>query len=163
MGSDSDFETMEPAVKMLEEFGIEYECLVMSAHRTPDRVREFAQHAEDCGIRVIIAGAGGAAHLPGVIAAHTTLPVLGVPVSTAILGSMDSVLSILSMPSGVPVATFSVGKSGAKNAALFAISILAIEDSVLDGMYKAWRAEQAANIPLVPRGLGKRNSEDGDL
>jgi 5-(carboxyamino)imidazole ribonucleotide mutase len=125
MGSKSDWETMRHADEMLARFGVERECRVVSAHRTPDWMREYATTAESRGIQVLIAGAGGAAHLPGMVAAHTTLPVLGVPVETHVFGGLDSLLSIVQMPGGVPVATLAVGKAGATNAALLATRILA--------------------------------------
>ena len=125
MGSKSDWETMRHADEVLSRFGVPHECQVVSAHRTPDVMREYAQSAIERGLEVLIAGAGGAAHLPGMVAAHTLLPVLGVPVQSHALQGLDSLLSIVQMPGGVPVATFSIGKSGAINAALLAVSILA--------------------------------------
>ncbi len=160
MGSDSDWETMKPAVDVLEHFDIPFDCLVMSAHRTPERTCEYARMAEARGLKVIIAGAGGAAHLPGVVAAHTTLPVLGVPVESAVFAGLDSVLSMLRMPGGVPTPVSGVGKSGAKNAALFAVSVLGLTDDQLDGAYKAWREEQGAEIPRPPHAFAARNSGD---
>src|SRR2546423_932819 len=124
MGSKSDWETMRHAAEILASFDIPHECKIVSAHRTPKWMAEYASSAEDRGIEVIIAGAGGAAHLPGMVAAHTLLPVLGVPVESHALKGMDSLLSIVQMPGGVPVATFAIGKAGATNAALFAVSIL---------------------------------------
>src|SRR5439155_1026722 len=126
MGSNSDWETMRHADEVLRQFGVSHECLVVSAHRTPAWLAEFASGAASRGIQVIIAGAGGAAHLPGMVAAQTTLPVLGVPVESAALKGMDSLLSIVQMPGGVPVGTLAIGKAGATNAALLAISILAL-------------------------------------
>src|SRR5947209_17598652 len=125
MGSKSDWETMSAASSVLKEFGVEHECRVVSAHRTPRLMAEYATEAEARGIEIIIAGAGGAAHLPGMVAAHTLLPVLGVPVKSRALKGLDSLLSIVQMPAGVPVATLAIGEAGAKNAALLAISILA--------------------------------------
>jgi 5-(carboxyamino)imidazole ribonucleotide mutase len=125
MGSKSDWDTMRHADEVLATFGVEHECRVVSAHRTPDWMREYATSAESRGLEVLIAGAGGAAHLPGMVAAHTTLPVLGVPVESATLKGLDSLLSIVQMPGGVPVATLAIGKAGATNAALLAVSILA--------------------------------------
>jgi 5-(carboxyamino)imidazole ribonucleotide mutase len=125
MGSTSDWETMQPASDILKEFGIEHECKVVSAHRTPDWMNEYAKTAEGRGLQVIIAGAGGAAHLPGMVAAQTVLPVLGVPVKSRALNGLDSLLSIAQMPGGVPVGTLAIGESGSKNAALLAIRILA--------------------------------------
>ena len=133
MGSRSDWETMKNAAEILEEFSIPYESKIVSAHRTPEMMAEFAKEAADRGIEVIIAGAGGAAHLPGMVAAHTSLPVLGVPVVSAVLRGVDSLLSIVQMPFGVPVATLAIGKAGAKNAALLAASILG-------GKYPEYRA-----------------------
>jgi 5-(carboxyamino)imidazole ribonucleotide mutase len=125
MGSKSDWDTMRHADEVLASFGVEHECRVVSAHRTPDWMREYATSAESRGLEVLIAGAGGAAHLPGMVAAHTTLPVLGVPVESATLKGLDSLLSIVQMPGGVPVATLAIGKAGATNAGLLAVSILA--------------------------------------
>src|SRR5437016_3844464 len=128
MGSKSDWETMRHADEMLTRFGVPHEAKVVSAHRTPDLMREYATEAERRGLRVIVAGAGGAAHLPGMVASHTLLPVLGVPVESHALKGMDSLLSIVQMPGGVPVGTMAIGKAGAINAALFAVRILANED-----------------------------------
>jgi 5-(carboxyamino)imidazole ribonucleotide mutase len=146
MGSTSDWETMSHAVEMLERFGVSYERQVVSAHRTPVWMAEFAQGAEDRGIQVIIAGAGGAAHLPGMTAAHTWLPVLGVPVQSAALNGLDSLLSIVQMPGGVPVGTLAVGKAGASNAALLAVAILATSRPELRSKLRAFRAEQTAKV-----------------
>jgi 5-(carboxyamino)imidazole ribonucleotide mutase len=131
MGSKSDWETMAEAAKILEQFNVPHECRVVSAHRTPDWMAEYAQTARSRGIKVIIAGAGGAAHLPGMVAAHTTLPVLGVPVQSKSLNGLDSLLSIVQMPGGVPVATLAIGSAGAKNAGLLAVRILALNDHQL--------------------------------
>ena len=139
MGSKSDLETMNEAAGVLAEFGICFEKRVISAHRTPVKAHEFATTAEERGIRVIIAGAGKAAHLAGVIASLTTLPVIGVPIRTSDLGGLDSLLSTVQMPGGIPVATTAIGKSGAKNAALLAISILALSDKDLKGKLKRYR------------------------
>jgi 5-(carboxyamino)imidazole ribonucleotide mutase len=146
MGSTSDWETMSHAVEMLERFGVPYERQVVSAHRTPVWMAEFAQGAEDRGIQVIIAGAGGAAHLPGMTAAHTWLPVLGVPVQTAALNGLDSLLSIIQMPGGVPVGALAIGKAGASNAALLAVAILATSRPELRSKLRAFRAEQTAQV-----------------
>jgi 5-(carboxyamino)imidazole ribonucleotide mutase len=146
MGSTSDWETMSHAVDMLDRFGIAYEKHVVSAHRTPVWMAEFAQGAEGRGIEVIIAGAGGAAHLPGMTAAHTCLPVLGVPVQTASLNGLDSLLSIVQMPGGVPVGTLAIGKAGAINAGLLAAAILATSRPDLRDKLRAFRAEQTANV-----------------
>jgi 5-(carboxyamino)imidazole ribonucleotide mutase len=139
MGSKSDWETMQAASEMLTEFGVAHECRVVSAHRTPELMAEVAAGAEGRGIEVIIAGAGGAAHLPGMTAAHTTLPVLGVPIESRSLKGLDSLLSIVQMPAGVPVATLAIGTAGAKNAALLAVAILANKRRPLRAKLKAWR------------------------
>jgi 5-(carboxyamino)imidazole ribonucleotide mutase len=128
MGSNSDWPTMENTAKILEDFGIPYEAKVVSAHRTPDLMFEFAENARKNGFKIIIAGAGGAAHLPGMVASKTTLPVLGVPIPTKHLEGQDSLLSIVQMPKGIPVATFAIGEAGASNAGLFAVSMLAESD-----------------------------------
>lgn len=146
MGSVSDWETMRHAVEMLERFGISYEKRVVSAHRTPVLMAEYATGAEGRGIRVIIAGAGGAAHLPGMVAAHTNLPVLGVPVESKVLRGVDSLLSIVQMPAGVPVATLAIGVAGAKNAGILAASILAHGDAEVRERLAAFRAEQTAQV-----------------
>ena len=146
MGSTSDWETMKNAAAVLEDFGVPFEAKVISAHRTPDLLVEFAKTAESRGIEVIIAGAGGAAHLPGMCAAQTILPVLGVPVQSKALSGMDSLLSIVQMPAGVPVGTLAIGNAGAKNAALLAISILANSRPELRKKLKKFRAEQTATV-----------------
>jgi 5-(carboxyamino)imidazole ribonucleotide mutase len=146
MGSTSDWETMSHAVETLERFDVAYEKHVVSAHRTPVWMAEFAEGAEARGIEVIIAGAGGAAHLPGMTAAHTCLPVLGVPVPTASLNGLDSLLSIVQMPGGVPVGTLAIGKAGAINAGLLAVAILATSRPDLRDKLRAFRAEQTANV-----------------
>ena len=140
MGSRSDWETMVAAVEMLRELGVEHEARVVSAHRTPDWLFAYAEAASGRGLRAIIAGAGGAAHLPGMLAAKTLVPVLGVPVVATALNGMDALLSIVQMPKGVPVATFAVGKAGAANAALFATEMLAAGDAELAERLAAWRA-----------------------
>jgi 5-(carboxyamino)imidazole ribonucleotide mutase len=144
MGSKSDWETMRHAAEMLDRLKITYEKSVVSAHRTPDRMAEFAKRAADRGIRVIIAGAGGAAHLPGMIAAHSWLPVLGVPVESRTLKGIDSLLSIAQMPAGVPVGTLAIGAAGAKNAALLAASILALDDKAIRSELDRFRQQQSA-------------------
>lgn len=144
MGSTSDWEVMADAVAMLERFGVEYEKRVVSAHRTPDLLCEYAKTARSRGIGVIIAGAGGAAHLPGMTAAMTPLPVIGVPVKSRALNGLDSLLSIVQMPAGVPVATTAI--NGAKNAALIAVSILALQDEALAAKLEAFRAAQTAGV-----------------
>jgi len=141
MGSNSDWPVMEQAVQMLERFDIPHEARVVSAHRTPDLLFEYAASARDRGLACIIAGAGGAAHLPGMLAAKTTLPVLGVPVPSRYLKGTDSLLSIVQMPKGIPVATFAIGEAGAANAGLFAASLLAVEDKALAERLAAYRAE----------------------
>ncbi|MES2123097.1 MAG: 5-(carboxyamino)imidazole ribonucleotide mutase [Gemmatimonadota bacterium] len=146
MGSDSDWDVMQHAASRLVEFNVPYETRVVSAHRTPDLLFSYAAEAADRGIRCIIAGAGGAAHLPGMLAAKTTIPVLGVPVSTRHLKGLDSLLSIVQMPAGVPVATFAIGEAGAQNAALFAIAILAGTDASLAAQLTAYRSTVEARI-----------------
>ena len=146
MGSTSDLETMRNAADVLTEFGVPFETKVVSAHRTPDLLFEFAKTAEERGIEVIIAGAGGAAHLPGMCASQTVLPVLGVPVQSKALSGMDSLLSIVQMPAGIPVGTLAIGNAGAKNAALFAVSILANSRPELKIKLKKFRAEQTASV-----------------
>jgi 5-(carboxyamino)imidazole ribonucleotide mutase len=146
MGSDSDWPVMQAAAKMLADFGIAYEAKVVSAHRTPDLMFEFSENAIDQGFKVIIAGAGGAAHLPGMVAAKTTLPVLGVPVPSKHLQGQDSLLSIVQMPKGIPVATFAIGEAGAANAGLFAASILAISDATLAAKLVAFRSTQTEKV-----------------
>ena len=146
MGSKSDWDTMRSADEVLTEFGVPHECRIISAHRTPELMAEFATAAEGRGIEVIIAGAGGAAHLPGMTAAHTTLPVLGVPVETKALRGLDSLLSIVQMPGGVPVATLAIGNAGAKNAALLAVSILANSRPPLRQKLKDFREQQKRKV-----------------
>ena len=146
MGSDSDWPVMKAAAQMLADLGVAYEARVVSAHRTPDLMFEFATTAEANGYKVIIAGAGGAAHLPGMVAAKTTLPVLGVPVPSRHLQGQDSLLSIVQMPKGVPVATFAIGEAGAANAGIFAASILAVTDSALAAKLQAFRTKQTDKV-----------------
>ena len=150
MGSRSDWATMQGADELLSEFGVPHLVSIVSAHRTPDRLREFAMGARAEGIQVIVAAAGGAAHLPGMIAAWTTLPVLGVPVRSSSLSGVDSLLSIVQMPAGVPVGTLSIGEAGARNAALLAMSILSLTDQELGERLDAWRAAQAEAALSVP-------------
>jgi len=153
MGSNSDWSVMSNAVEQLEAFGVALEYKVVSAHRTPDLLFEYAEKAQERGLKCIIAGAGGAAHLPGMLAAKTTIPVLGVPVNSRYLKGVDSLYSIVQMPKGVPVATFAIGEAGATNAALFAISMLANEDKNLATKLAAFRETQrqiAMNMPLPP-------------
>lgn len=149
MGSSSDWQVMQHAASVLRNFCIPHEAMVISAHRTPDRMFEYAEAAYGRGIKCIIAGAGGAAHLPGMIAAKTTLPVLGVPVTSKHLQGVDSLLSIVQMPKGVPVATFAIGEAGAANAALFAAAILAGEDSSLAEKLDQFRKDQAASVAAM--------------
>jgi 5-(carboxyamino)imidazole ribonucleotide mutase len=146
LGSDSDLPGVEDCFRLLDEFGVDFEIIISSAHRTPDKTMEWAHGARDRGIQVIIAVAGGAAHLPGVVASHTTIPVIGVPVQTNIAGGLDSVLSILQMPSGIPVATMPVGKSGGMNAALFAVGILALKDKTYLKKLEVYREKFAGKI-----------------
>jgi 5-(carboxyamino)imidazole ribonucleotide mutase len=146
MGSNSDWDVMQQAALTLRAFGVPYEAHVVSAHRTPDRMFHYAQTAQARGLRAIIAGAGGAAHLPGMIASKTTLPVLGVPVTTRALLGLDSLLSIAQMPRGVPVATFAIGEAGAANAALFAVAMLALNDEKLSRRLRAFRRGQTAKV-----------------
>ena len=146
MGSKSDWDTMRHADEVLTEFGVEHECCIVSAHRTPERMREYARTAVDRGLAAIIAGAGGAAHLPGMVAAQTTVPVLGVPVQSQALKGLDSLLSIVQMPGGVPVATFAIGKAGARNAALFAVSLLAGSQPALHDALQSFRERQARKV-----------------
>jgi 5-(carboxyamino)imidazole ribonucleotide mutase len=146
MGSNSDWSVMEAAAQMLDKLQIPYEAKVVSAHRTPDRLFEYAQTARERGLTCIIAGAGGAAHLPGMLAAKTTVPVLGVPVPSRYLKGMDSLLSIVQMPKGIPVATFAIGEAGAANAALFAAAMLAAADSELAARLDSFRADQHQSV-----------------
>lgn len=149
MGSNSDWDVMQHAVNILKDFKIAHEAQIVSAHRTPDRMFEYAETATDRGIECIIAGAGGAAHLPGMIAAKTTLPVLGVPVTSRRLQGVDSLLSIVQMPRGVPVATFAIGEAGAANAGLFAVALLAVRDASLAKELAAFRSNQAATVAAM--------------
>jgi 5-(carboxyamino)imidazole ribonucleotide mutase len=151
MGSKSDWPTLKAAGSVLDELGIVYESRVVSAHRTPDRLYDYARSAHSRGLKAIIAGAGGAAHLPGMTAAMTALPVLGVPVETRSLKGLDSLLSIVQMPGGIPVATFAIGEAGAKNAGLFAASLLALEDAALAKRLQKWRKRQTASVPRSPK------------
>ncbi len=150
MGSKSDWETMQHAVSRLEQLGVPHEVRVVSAHRTPDLLVEYAKAAQTRGLRAIIAGAGGAAHLPGMIAAMTTVPVLGVPVQSKALNGMDSLLSIVQMPAGVPVATFAIGQSGAANAGLFAAAILAAELPLVRAALERFRLKQTGDVLAQP-------------
>lgn len=147
MGSHSDWQTLQKACDMLSEFGVPYESRVVSAHRTPDRLFAYAKAAKSRGLKVIVAGAGGAAHLPGMTAAMTELPVIGVPVQSKALNGLDSLLSIVQMPAGVPVATVAIGDAGAANAGLLAVSILALSDAALAERLAAWRKAQTESVP----------------
>ena len=151
MGSTSDWETMQHAAEILDALGVAYETKVVSAHRTPQRLYDYAMTAADRGLKVIVAGAGGAAHLPGMAASMTHLPVLGVPVESKALKGMDSLLSIAQMPGGIPVGTLAIGKPGAINAALLAAAILANHDPELAQRLDAWRAEQTETVAETPR------------
>ena len=150
MGSQSDWETMKEATLILETLNVPHEARIVSAHRTPARMADYATTARDRGLKVIIAGAGGAAHLPGMVAAQTTLPVLGVPVESKALNGMDSLLSIAQMPGGIPVGTLAIGKAGAKNAGLLAAAILSNEDEALRRRLDAWRTAQTCSVGDSP-------------
>lgn len=150
MGSQSDWPTMREAAALLEELGVAHEARIVSAHRTPDRLWDYASTAAGRGLKVIIAGAGGAAHLPGMVASKTLLPVIGVPVQTRALGGLDSLYSIVQMPRGFPVATMAIGSAGAANAALMAAQILALSDPALAERLARWRADITASIPQEP-------------
>ena len=151
MGSQSDWETMRHAAEVLDDLRVPYETKVVSAHRTPKRLYEYATNAEEFGLQVIIAGAGGAAHLPGMTAAMTTLPVLGVPVESKTLQGLDSLLSIVQMPGGIPVGTLAIGKAGSRNAGLLAASIVALQDGGVAKRLKAWRAAQTKSVVEKPK------------
>lgn len=150
MGSQSDWPIMKNAAEILEELGIAYETRIVSAHRTPDRLYDYAKSAKDKGLKVIIAGAGGSAHLPGMAASMTILPVLGVPIESKALKGMDSLLSIVQMPGGVPVGTLAIGTAGAKNAGLLAASIIAIDDNDVASALGEWRAALTASVAETP-------------
>jgi 5-(carboxyamino)imidazole ribonucleotide mutase len=151
MGSQSDWETMRHAAETLEKLGISHEVRIVSAHRTPDRLVEYARSAEERGLAAIIAGAGGAAHLPGMTASMTILPVFGVPIESKALGGMDSLLSIVQMPAGIPVGTLAIGRAGAVNAALLAASVVALSDAAVREALRAWRQAQTAAIDDAPK------------
>jgi 5-(carboxyamino)imidazole ribonucleotide mutase len=150
MGSPNDYEEMKPAEDVLKRLGVETDVRVISAHRTPERLQRFLAGAEQAGVEVLICGAGGAAHLAGVTAAHTLLPVLGVPIQSSPLSGLDSLLSTVQMPGGIPVATFGIGKSGAKNAGLFAAAMLARRDPALRKRLEEFRAQESAKVPERP-------------
>lgn len=150
MGSQSDWDTMRHAVETLDALGVAHEALIVSAHRTPERMYDFARSAKATGYKVIIAGAGGAAHLPGMVAALTTLPVFGVPVESKAMSGIDSLYSIVQMPAGVPVGTLAIGKAGATNAALLAASVLALSDEPLSGRLQDWRSARTEAVTVHP-------------
>lgn len=157
MGSKSDFDTMKESASVLKEFGVPHEVRVISAHRTPDRALAFATGAEAAGIKIIIAAAGKAAHLAGVLSALTTLPVLGVPMTTSDLGGLDSLLSMVQMPAGIPVGTTAIGKAGAKNAALLAVAILALSDKDLSARLKAYRKQMQEEVEAADAEIRSQN------
>ncbi len=150
MGSQSDWATMRHAAEMLEHFGVPHERKIVSAHRTPDRMVEYAKGAKARGLKVIVAGAGGAAHLPGMVAAMTCLPVLGVPIESKALSGLDSLLSIVQMPGGIPVGTLAIGVPGAKNAGLLAASIIALHDGAVAEKLRQWRQDQTESVAQIP-------------
>jgi 5-(carboxyamino)imidazole ribonucleotide mutase len=153
MGSQSDWQTMKPAAEILEALGISYEARIVSAHRTPERLYAFAKGAKTAGYKVIIAGAGGAAHLPGMTASLTTLPVFGVPVESKAMAGLDSLYSIVQMPPGIPVGTLAIGQAGAVNAALLAASVLALSDPALGKRLEAWRQRQTDAVAETPKDI----------
>lgn len=159
MGSRSDWPTLQVAARVLDGLKVPYETRVVSAHRTPDRLYRYASSAKGRGLKAIIAGAGGAAHLPGMTASLTVLPVLGVPVETRSLKGLDSLLSIAQMPGGIPVATFAIGEAGAKNAGLFAAALLALGDADLRARLEAWRRRQTRSVPPRPQGKTLKRSK----
>lgn len=150
MGSQSDWETMKFSEEILSKLNIPFTTKIISAHRTPDRMNDFAKNARENSIQIVIAGAGGAAHLPGMVASHTKLPVIGVPIQSSSLNGLDSLLSIVQMPGGVPVATMSIGKAGAINAAVFAAKILSLSNKEIDTKLTNWLSYQTDNVPLTP-------------
>ena len=150
MGSQSDWETMKFSEEILIKLNIPFTTKIISAHRTPDRMNDFAKNARENSIQIVIAGAGGAAHLPGMVASHTELPVIGVPIQSSSLNGLDSLLSIVQMPSGVPVATMSIGKAGAINAAVYAAKILSLSNTEIDTNLTNWLSSQTENVPLTP-------------
>ena len=150
MGSQSDWPTLEKSVQTLDKFGVSWEAKVVSAHRTPDLLFDYAKNAESRGLKCLIAGAGGAAHLPGMAASMTSLPVLGVPIKSKTLQGVDSLLSIVQMPAGIPVATMSIGKAGAINAAIYAAKILAISHKKVESSLTKWLTKQTNEVPLTP-------------
>ena len=150
MGSQSDWEVMKEAKHQLDEFSISNEQLIISAHRTPNRILDYAKKSLENGVKVIIAGAGGAAHLPGMMASHTQIPVIGVPIESTSLNGIDSLLSIVQMPKGIPVATVSIGKTGAKNAAILAAEILSLQDEKIRKKLSSWKISFTNNVPYKP-------------
>jgi 5-(carboxyamino)imidazole ribonucleotide mutase len=150
MGSKSDWETMKFSEEILIKLEVPFITKIISAHRTPDRMNDFAKNAQENSIQVVIAGAGGAAHLPGMVASHTELPVIGVPIQSSALNGLDSLLSIVQMPSGVPVATMSIGKSGAINAAIYAVKILSLYNKEINSKLTSWLSSQTDSVPLTP-------------
>ncbi len=161
MGSDSDYSVMAETAKALKSFGIGYEMTVSSAHRTPERTGNYVRTAADRGIRVLIAGAGAAAHLAGVVAAETTLPVIAVPIDCTALQGMDALLAMVQMPAGIPVATMAIGKAGARNAGIFAAQLLACSDPSLTAKLVEFKAEMAAGVEAKDKSLQERLAEDG--
>jgi 5-(carboxyamino)imidazole ribonucleotide mutase len=159
MGSQSDWPTLKAAAEVLDELKVPYETRVVSAHRTPDRLYDYANSAKSRGLKAIIAAAGGAAHLPGMTAAMTVLPVLGVPIETRSLKGLDSLLSIAQMPGGIPVATFAIGQAGAKNAGLFAAALLGVADGALGARLEAWRHRQTRSVAVRPDGKKPKRSK----
>ena len=157
MGSQSDWETMKFSQDILIKLNIPFVTKIISAHRTPDRMNDFAKKAKERSIQVVIAGAGGAAHLPGMVASHTNIPVIGVPIQSTILNGLDSLLSIVQMPSGVPVATMSIGKAGAINAAVYAAKILSLSNNEINTNLKNWLASQTNQVPLTPNVKNDKN------
>ncbi len=151
MGSQSDWPTMKESNFLLNKLEIGNECKIISAHRTPNRMSEYANSASNRGIKIIIAGAGGAAHLPGMLSSHCNLPVIGVPINSSSLKGMDSLLSIVQMPQGIPVATMAIGEAGAKNAAIFAAEILSLSNEVIKKNLSKWRKNMAENVPFEPK------------
>ena len=151
MGSQSDWNTMKESISILKILEIKYECKIVSAHRTPDRLFSFASNAQKNGLNVIVAGAGGAAHLPGMIASKTLIPVIGVPIKTKILAGVDSLYSIVQMPRGYPVATMAIGPTGASNAALMAASILALDNPEIEENLRKWKEKLALSVPMEPQ------------
>ena len=151
MGSQSDYKVMKLAEKTLKKIGVSFETKIISAHRTPNRMIDFAKQAENNSIQVIIAGAGGAAHLPGMVASHSNLPVIGVPIQSSALKGIDSLLSIVQMPGGVPVATMSIGKAGAINASIYAVKILSLSNNNINSLLKKWLSNQTNKVPETPK------------